>query len=52
MTIHRVEFHNVEAVVEREVKGGRIIGLKKWDGRVVKVVILKEQHTDCDEKEG
>ena len=42
MTIHRVEFHNVEAVIEKEVKNGRIIGLKKWDGRTVKIVILKE----------
>jgi len=49
MTIHRVEFHDVEAVIEREVKHGRVIGLKKWDGRVVKVVILKEQHIDRDE---
>lgn len=51
MTIHRVEFRNVEAVVEREVKDGRIIGLKKWDGRIVKVVIPKEQPAEYDENE-
>ena len=32
---------NVETVIEKQIKNGQIFGLKKWDGRTAKVVIIK-----------
>lgn len=38
----KVEEDNVEAVIDKYIKDGRVIGLSKWEGKKVKVLILKE----------
>jgi len=40
--MRKVEIENVEAMVEKEIKDGRIVGLKAWEGRKAIVVITKE----------
>jgi len=40
----KVEMDNVEAIIEKEVDGiGRVSGLKRWKGRVVTVIIEKQE---------
>ena len=38
-----VDIENAIAVVDKVIKDARIVGLKKWDGYKVKVVILEEE---------
>jgi hypothetical protein len=38
----KVEIDNVEAMLEKEVKDGRVIGLTAWEGRKAVIVIPKE----------
>ncbi|GAG49638.1 unnamed protein product [marine sediment metagenome] len=45
MNIHE---DKVLAVIDKKIKGGRIIGLTKWEGKTVKVLIME----DVVEKEG
>ncbi len=37
-----ININNAEVVLEKKVKDGRVIGLTKWEGRKVKVVIIQE----------
>ena len=40
-----VRFSNVNTVVNKSVSDqGVIVGLKKWAGRTVKIVILDQEH--------
>ena len=36
-----VHIDNADAVVEKTVKAGRVIGLTKWERRRVKVIVLE-----------
>jgi hypothetical protein len=38
----KVEFDNAETVIDKQIVNGKLIGLTKWNGRKVKVVILNE----------
>jgi hypothetical protein len=37
-----VKIDEAEVVLDKEVKDGRVIGLTQWEGRKVKIVIMKE----------
>lgn len=39
----KMEIENVEIILEKEIKGGRIIGLTQWNGRKAKIIITKEE---------
>jgi len=38
--MRKVEIDNVEAMVEKPIKDGRIVGLKQWEGKKAVVVIV------------
>jgi len=38
-----MEIENVEIILEKEIKDGRIIGLTQWNGRKAKIIIVKEE---------
>ena len=38
----KVEIDNVEAMLEKEVKDGRVIGLTAWEGKNAIIVIPKD----------
>ena len=38
----KVEIDNVEQVVNRQVKDGRITGMTEWEGKTIKVLILND----------
>lgn len=40
--MRKVEIDNVEAMIEKEIKDGRIVGLRTWEGRKAIVLITKE----------
>lgn len=37
-----MEIENVEIILEKEIKDGRIIGLTQWNGRKAKIIIVEE----------
>jgi len=37
----KVEFENVDQVVKRPVKDGRVLGLTEWNGKIVKILIME-----------
>ena len=39
----KMEIDDVEVILEKEIKDGRIIGLTHWNGRKAKVIIVKEE---------
>jgi len=39
----KMEIDNVEIILEKEIKDGRIIGLTQWNGRKAKIIIVKEE---------
>ncbi len=38
-----VTIDNVEAMIEKPIKGSRIIGLTKWEGKKAIVVIIEDE---------
>lgn len=37
--MRKVEIDNVKAMIEKEIKDGRIVGLKAWEGKKAIVII-------------
>jgi len=37
-----VKIDNASIIIEKKIKGGKIIGLTKWEGKKAKVVILED----------
>lgn len=42
MVTKKVEIGNVEAMIEKPIKGGRVIGLSQWNGQNAIVIIIDE----------
>jgi len=40
--MRKVEIDNAEAMVERDIKNGRIIGLTAWEGRKAIVIVERD----------
>ena len=38
----QIVIDDVEQVIKREVKNGRIAGMTEWNGKTVKVLIMKD----------